>query len=82
MKEGAWDSGVKRFGSSSSWPILYVCVLNFPELQGSHLQATVKVRKGSDRDPLQNCWHLTRERSNSRAYLSDGGSWRIPLTLT
>ena len=45
MKEGTGDSGVKQCGSSSSGPVLYLDVLNFPELQGSPLQATVKVRK-------------------------------------
>lgn len=45
VKEGARDSGVKRCGSSSSWPMLYLDVLDFPEFRGSPLQATVKVRK-------------------------------------
>ena len=45
MKEGAWDLRVRRLGFSSELSILHLCVYNFPELQGSPLQGTIKVRK-------------------------------------
>lgn len=83
MKERAQDSGVKRFGSSSRLPVLYLCVLNFPEHRGSQLQGSIKVSKDTVTEiPFKTLLALPREGLNSRAYLSDGSSWRSSLTPT
>lgn len=82
MKERAQDSGVKRFGSSSRLPVLYLRVLNFPEHRGSHLQGSVKVSKDTVTEiPFKTLLAPPSGRIEFN-YLSDGGSWRSSLTPT
>lgn len=79
----ARDSGVKRFGSGSRWSIPHLCLLTFPERQGSPLRGSVKVRKETVTEILVRAVsHLPQEGLNSRAYLSDAviGEALLPLT--